>query len=161
MKTTRNFFLASLALLFFGATFTSRAHCEIPCGIYGDSLRVEMIQEHITTIEKSMKQIELLAQEDDEDYNQIVRWIVNKEEHANKIQDIVSQYFLHQRIKVPGEGADEKTLELYHARLSHLHELQVYAMKAKQTTDLQYIEKMRATLVEFGHSYFLEHPHAH
>ncbi len=161
MKTTRNFFLTGLVFFFLGTTFTSQAHCEIPCGIYGDSLRMQMIQEHITTIEKSMKQIDLLSREDDKDYNQIVRWIVNKEEHATKIQDIVSQYFLHQRIKVPGDGADKKAMKLYHTRLSLLHELLVYAMKAKQTTDLQYIRKMRDTLVEFGQSYFLEHPHAH
>lgn len=29
------------------------AHCEIPCGIYDDQMRVNMIGEHITTIEKS------------------------------------------------------------------------------------------------------------
>ncbi|MDY6953871.1 MAG: superoxide dismutase [Ni], partial [Thermodesulfobacteriota bacterium] len=33
------------------------AHCEIPCGIYDDQMRIDMIAEHITTIEKSMKQI--------------------------------------------------------------------------------------------------------
>ena len=33
------------------------AHCEIPCGIYGDKMRIHMLKEHITTIEKSMKQI--------------------------------------------------------------------------------------------------------
>jgi len=26
------------------------AHCEIPCGIYDDSLRIELIKEHIGTI---------------------------------------------------------------------------------------------------------------
>ena len=31
------------------------AHCEIPCGIYDDEMRLKMIAEHITTIEKSMR----------------------------------------------------------------------------------------------------------
>ena len=26
-----------------------RAHCQIPCGIYDDELRVQLIEEHITT----------------------------------------------------------------------------------------------------------------
>ena len=34
-----------------------QAHCQIPCGIYGDEMRFQMLEEHITTIEKSMKLI--------------------------------------------------------------------------------------------------------
>ena len=33
------------------------SHCEIPCGIYDDKTRLTLINEHITTIEKSIKQI--------------------------------------------------------------------------------------------------------
>jgi nickel superoxide dismutase len=33
------------------------AHCEVLCGIYDDSLRMQMIAEHLTTIEKSMRKI--------------------------------------------------------------------------------------------------------
>jgi nickel superoxide dismutase len=33
------------------------AHCEIPCGIYDDEMRIRIIYEHIVTVEKSMKQI--------------------------------------------------------------------------------------------------------
>jgi len=33
------------------------SHCEIPCGIYDDPMRLDMMAEHIGTIEKSMKQI--------------------------------------------------------------------------------------------------------
>jgi len=68
-------------------------HCEIPCGIYGDSLRVAIIKEHISTVEKSMNQINLLSQESPVNYNQLVRWVTNKEEHSTKIQDIVSACF--------------------------------------------------------------------
>ena len=77
---------AILFILFLSSAVYS--HCEIPCGIYNDSLRVVMIKEHISTIEKSMKQINLLSQESTVNYNQIVRWVTNKEEHAKKIQDV-------------------------------------------------------------------------
>jgi len=40
------------------------AHCEIPCGIYDDEMRIKIINEHIVTVEKSMKQIIELEKED-------------------------------------------------------------------------------------------------
>ena len=74
--------LSSLAVLFFMASFAA-AHCEIPCGIYDDEMRFQMIAEHITTIEKSMKEIQAIQKETPVNYNQLIRWIMNKEEHAN------------------------------------------------------------------------------
>ena len=56
MKTTLRP-LALAAALCIAATGIAWAHCEIPCGIYGDQMRVEMLREHATTIEKSMSQI--------------------------------------------------------------------------------------------------------
>ena len=63
-------------------TYESRAHCEIPCGIYADSIRISLIEEHITTIEKSMNQINEISASSSPNYNQLVRWVTNKEEHA-------------------------------------------------------------------------------
>jgi len=136
----------------------SFAHCEIPCGIYEDTLRIELIKEHITTIEKSMNMIIELSKEENPNYNQIVRWVVNKDEHAQKLQDIVSQYFMHQRIK-PVSPENEEMYEKYIERLTLLHELLVYAMNAKQTTDLSYIEKLNKTINAFEKSYFHTHEH--
>ncbi len=136
----------------------SYAHCEIPCGIYGDSLRIEQISEHITTLEKSMNQINELSKAGDKNYNQMVRWVMNKEEHATKIQDIVSQYFLHQRIK-PVDPTDVEAYAKYTNQLALLHHLLVFSMKAKQSTDLEVIEKLRSTLDKFAHSYFHGHSH--
>ena len=82
----------------------AKAHCEIPCGIYGDDIRLSLLQEHITTIEKSMREIAELSKAKKPNHNQLVRWITNKEAHAVKFQEIVSQYFLHQRIKVRSLG---------------------------------------------------------
>ena len=33
------------------------AHCQIPCGVYDDTMRVKMIEEHTLTILKSMNYI--------------------------------------------------------------------------------------------------------
>ncbi len=152
--------IVGLMLLFTTAFATSSfAHCEIPCGIYDDSLRVALIYEHITTIEKSMAMITKLESAEVIDYNQLVRWVMNKEEHAQKIQEIISQYFMHQRIK-PAHDIDKEKYDKYVGLLTLSHQISVYAMKAKQTTDKSYIAKMRETLHQFEHAYFGgEHKH--
>ena len=136
----------------------SYAHCEVPCGIYDDSVRVALIYEHITTIEKAINNINQLSEESDPNYNQLIRWVMNKESHAEKLQDIVSQYFLHQRIKV-ADPAEQDAYTSYVKSLTLLHEMLVYAMKTKQTTDLAFIEKLRETVHAFEHHYFGGHSH--
>lgn len=148
-----------LILLTLGLSLSSKitkAHCEIPCGIYEDTLRVELIKEHITTIEKSMKMIIELSKEDVPNYNQIVRWVMNKDDHANQLQEIVSQYFLHQRIQ-PVDPENTAMYAKYVKHLSLLHELLVYAMKAKQTTNLEYIDKLNTAINKFEDAYFHKH----
>jgi len=147
--------IAIITIAFSKKTF---AHCEIPCGIYEDSLRIELIKEHIVTIEKSMEMIIKLSDEETPNYNQIVRWVNNKEDHAKKIQDIVNQYFLHQRIKIV-EPVNKEAHMKYVSHLSILHELLVYSMKAKQTTDLLYINKLNASILDFEEEYFHTHEH--
>lgn len=137
-------------LMVFFATAKVAAHCEIPCGIYDDKMRINLIAEHITTIEKSMKQITGLADQKPKNHNQISRWVMNKEHHANELQHIVTQYFMTQRIK-----SDTKK---YSEKLILLHKLLVYAMKCKQTTDLSHIVTLRSILKEFQDLYF---GHAH
>ena len=134
------------------------AHCQVPCGIYGDQLRFEQMLEDEQTISKSQLQIhELTAGEiDAQAVNQIGRWVATKEEHATKIQQTIAAYFMAQRIKLPAAG-DAKAKAEYVKNLSLLHELLVYSMKAKQTTDAQYVEKLRTTLNTFHNAY----GHAH
>ena len=129
------------------------AHCQVPCGIYGDQLRFEIMAEHITTIEKSMNQIIELSSKPGKNSNQLVRWVNNKDEHADKISDIVSYYFLAQRIKEPGSDSDVSVTREYLARLKYLHRMTVSAMKCKQNTDLENVTKLREALKEFAVSY--------
>jgi nickel superoxide dismutase len=122
------------------------AHCEIPCGIYDDQLRVHMIAEHLVTIDKSMVQIKELGKKKSINYNQLIRWTNNKEKHANEIQQIVCQYFLTQRIKPETKKYSEK--------LKVLHKMLIHAMKCKQTTDLSHVTKLRSLLKDFEILYF-------
>jgi len=137
-----------------------RSHCQIPCGIYGDQSRFDMIAENITTIEKSMRQITELSQKDKPNFNQIVRWVQNKENHADELSHVVTYYFMAQRVK-PVEKANDKAYEDYVKKLTLLHELLVCSMKAKQTTDLSNVERLRALLAEFRAAYLEEHGHEH
>ena len=139
-----------ISLFTFSPAFS---HCEIPCGIYGDETRFAMLEEDITTVEKSMKLIVELSKAGEKNYNQLVRWIDNKEKHANLIQETVSQYFMTQRIK-PADVTNQAEYKKYMEQLSLLHEMLIYAMKAKQTTDLANVEKLRALVSTFKASYF-------
>ena len=138
------------------------SHCEIPCGIYDDRMRISMIAEDITTLEKSMKLIVTLSTQKEENFNQIVRWIQNKEDHANKIAHGITQYFMTQRLKPAGQEGSEEHRD-YLVKLTLLHEMLIYAMKAKQTTDLANVEKLRTLLDKFEKVYFgdQEKGHAH
>ena len=129
------------------SSVTVMAHCQIPCGIYDDQARIHLMEEHVTTIEKSMKQIVA-----GQDQNQTVRWVLNKDKHADELSEIVTYYFLAQRIK---PGCDD-----YALKVSQLHEMLVYSMKAKQTTDLANVEKLKELIHHFEHSYMgEEHKH--
>jgi len=149
--------MALLALIVF-APASSWSHCEIPCGIYGDDMRYDLLEEDITTIEKSMNQINELSSAADINYNQLVRWIDNKEEHCNKVMDIVWQYFLTQRIKPVSADQGEKYND-YITHLTTFHEMLVYAMKCKQTTDLENVNKLKELVAKSRKLYFKDHEH--
>ncbi|WP_457625334.1 superoxide dismutase [Ni] [Persephonella sp.] len=132
----------------------SSAHCEIPCGIYDDHLRIHLLKEHIGTMEKSIKKIKELSKKDDPySENQLVRWIMNKEKHATEFQQIVWQYFLTQRTK-PAIPEEKEKYNRYIRQIELLHKLSFYAMKVKQNTDTKYTQKLRDLLSEFEKLYF-------
>ena len=129
------------------------AHCQIPCGIYDDEMRFDMMTEHIATIEKSMNQIIALSGEENKNMNQIVRWVTNRDHHADELTHIVTYYFMAQRLK-PVEKKDSDEYNAYVDKLTLLQRMVFYSMKAKQTTDLDYVRTLRDLLAEFKKSYF-------
>jgi nickel superoxide dismutase len=148
--------LTTIAAVAWGTLLAAQnllAHCQIPCGIYDDPARFTELKEHITTIEKSMNQIlELGKETKNPNYNQLVRWVQNKDNHADEFSEIVTYYFLAQRIK-PAPADDAKAYPKYVEQLTLLHQMVVAAMKAKQTTDLQHVETLRALVKKFEASY--------
>ena len=156
-KTT----LTLVALTAVLAAATAGAHCQIPCGIYGDTMRIDMMLEDVTTIEKSITSIEALAgKTSPADLNQLVRWIENKDVHADKIADVMTAYFLQQRIKAPAAG-DEAAMKRYTRQLTLAHAILVTAMKTKQTVDADVAASLRGLIDDFKKAYFTEEQLAH
>ena len=137
------------------------AHCQVPCGIYDDAVRIIQIREHVTTIEKSMKQINQLTSEESnaQNMNQLVRWINTKEEHATFIQSIIADYFLAQRMK-PKQN-NEAGRQQYVDQTLLLQQIIVAAMKSKQTVDKSKPELVSTLLNQFVELYFNVHGKEH
>ena len=75
------------------------AHCEVPCGIYGDPRRFEEMLEDQSTIAKANAELATLVGQMQEGptvlaVNQTCRWVDTKEQHATRIQHTIAQYFM-------------------------------------------------------------------
>ena len=132
-----------LLALFSGISFLfvqqSSGHCQIPCGIYDDNARIAAMLEDAATVEKSVKLInELSTKTDPHSQNQLVRWVVNKENHAQKIIATISDYFLTQRVKASQDD--------YVERLTKHHAVIVTAMKAKQKSDIATVTALKESI---------------
>lgn len=132
-------------------------HCQVPCGIYDDAVRIVQMKEDVETIRKSMIKINELSKNNEsaQDMNQMVRWVNTKEDHAQKIQSIISDYFLTQRIKFKKENEDGR--ELYVQQTIILQQLLVAVMKCKQTVIVNNCDIVLALIDGFTHLYFDEH----
>ena len=137
------------------------AHCQVPCGIYDDALRIVQLREDFHTIQKAMDQIKLQeGKTSAQDLNQCNRWVHTKEEHAARIQETVSTYFLIQRIKAK-IATQEEAYEDYVQKTTNLHQLMVAAMKCKQTLDQKHVQAGLKLLDKFVKIYFDEHGREH
>lgn len=122
------------------------SHCQVPCGVYGDSARFTQMLEDQTTIAKAIGQIsDLVGKKDAKSANQLNRWVSAKEDHASKIQKIIAEYFLTQRIK--------SSSEKYDALLKGAHSVMVAAMKCKQGADTQTADTLKSAIKSFQQVY--------
>jgi len=146
---------AAFVITFMSATLIPHiadAHCQLPCGIYSDNVRVVMMLEDVTTLEKSVAMLnELATKEDVQSKSQFARWVTNKEEHAQKIIDTISNYYLTQRVKSSQED--------YVERLKAHHAVIVNAMKVKQNTDSKQVETLKESVQALLKYYPAEHTH--
>ena len=127
------------------------AHCQVPCGIYDDALRIVHIKEDFKTIREAMNQINQLSTKTDPlSSNQLNRWVMTKEQHATNIQKTVSEYFLTQRVKT---AKSQKYID----QTTTLHQILVAAMKCKQTVDESNVDLGVQLIDTFVGYYFDSH----
>ena len=154
MKQMRNVhwgMALTLTVFILGLPKFSYAHCQIPCGIYNDYARVQSMLEDAATIETSIKLIiELSGKSDAQSQNQLVRWVMNKEKHAQNIISTISDYFLTQRVK-----PNQKD---YAERLIKHHAVIISAMEAKQNTDMKYAKALKDSIAALS-PYYPEQKH--
>lgn len=107
--------------------------------------------EDTATIEKSVRLItQLTGKSDAASSNQLIRWVMNKEKHAQNIIDIISDYFLTQRVKSSQNN--------YSERLADHHAVIVAAMKTKQNAEKKYVDQLREA-IEALIAYYPAHRH--
>ena len=144
------------------ATPTATAfHCQVPCGIFADKMRIDMLMEDCATIEKAMTMIETIEGAEGLNRNQMVRWIMTKEEHAAGIQETVASYWLAQRINAPADRTDAAAMTKYYTQLELMHGITVSAMKSKQTIDSSHLARIRDLAKQFSATYFSEEDQKH
>lgn len=127
----------------------AEAHCQVPCGIYDDPARIHAMMEDVTTITKAVVQInELSSKTDALSSNQATRWVMTKEEHASRIIETISEYFLTQKVAEVAAGAEgyQKYLE----SLAVHHRVMRAALKAKQTVDPQVATNLQKAIEELA-----------
>ena len=146
--------LLSIVALSAVAASQLSAHCQVPCGIYADDVVFGELTTDVATIEKAMKLINELQAQPDQNMNQLTRWVTNKEAHAQNIQDVMSAYFLAQRIKLEWKESESKR---YRTLVDLAHRITVLAMKCKQTTDMENAEALKTALHDFQHAYGHDH----
>lgn len=154
MKKSRNM-IVLVAFAVSAATLvlpqSSLSHCQIPCGIYDDHARVQSMLEDANTIERSVELIsELSGKSDAQSQNQLIRWVMNKEKHAQKIISTISDYFLTQRVK---QGQKD-----YTERLLKHHAVIISAMKTKQNSDIKFVKALKKSIEALSPCY-PEHKH--
>ena len=141
----------ALAVLLVTYSPLAYSHCQIPCGIYDDHARVKTMLEDAETARNAIDLIaELSKKSDAQSNNQIVRWVINKESHAQNIISTIGDYFLTQRVKPKQKD--------YVERLKKHHAVIVAAMKVKQNADMSYVDALEAS-IEALLPYYPEHKH--
>ncbi len=95
------------------------AHCQMPCGIYHDEMVFNQIDQYIETMYKGMTELKTSKFATPMERNNFTRWVLLKETASDEMANLITQYFLQQKIK-PGEPDTAKRLVSAHKMLFEL-----------------------------------------
>lgn len=127
------------ALAFYGADLS--AHCQMPCGIYHDGMVYDQIDQFVETVYKGITVLNDSKFSTVKERNEFVRWVGEKEKGCCDAADLITVYFLQQKIK-PGEDDTVK-------RLVSAHKLLFLLVAIKQNVDLQYVKEFNEEWEKF------------
>ena len=127
----KNTLLAGIAL-FICHTGSLTAHCQMPCGIYHDEMVFNQVDQYIETMYKGITELKNSKFSNSVERNNFIRWVTLKESASDEMANLITQYFLQQKIK-PGEPDTAKRLVSAHKMLFELTAI-------KQNVDLKMIE---------------------
>lgn len=124
------------------------AHCQLPCGIYHDDMVFSHIDQYVETMYKGISVLNEIKVHGVHDWNEVIRWVMLKEKESDEIAELITTYFLQQKIK-PGEVDTPK-------RLASAHQLLFYLVGIKQNTDVKVVKKFLEEWNRFKNMFHVE-----
>ena len=91
----------------------------------------------------------LAAETTAQSMNQMIRWVMTKEEHCSKIIKLISEYCLCQRVKKDVFKSDQDYVDALKAH----HAVMQAAMKAKQSVDSAAVDALDHAIGDFAKMY--------
>ena len=128
----RNLLISTIALTLCCYANKGYTHCQMPCGIYHDNMVFDQIDQYVETMYKGISVLKTNKFDTVRERNEFVRWVIQKEKASDEVSEIISTYFLQQKIK-PDE---EDTVK----RVVSAHKLLFLAVQIKQNVDIKILE---------------------
>lgn len=136
-----------LLMLCFNVTDLN-AHCQMPCGIYHDDIVYDQVDQYVETMYKGMTMLNDSKFDTVHSKNEFIRWVINKEKSSDEVAQLLTSYFLQQKIKPDEEDTDK--------RLKMTHRLLVMLVLIKQNTDRKFVEDFSAEWDKFKLMFHIE-----
>lgn len=118
-------------------------HCQMPCGIYHDEMVYDQIDQYAETMYKAISEINASKFETPKERNQFVRWVYQKETQSNEIANLITTYFIQQKIKPDEEDTTTKTLLA--------QKLLFLLVQIKQNTEVKLVHEFMEEWEKFKH----------
>lgn len=129
-------------------TSALEAHCQMPCGIYHDDMVFDQVDQYVETMYKGISILNENKSGTVKDKNEFVRWVILKEKASDETAQLLTTYFLQQKIK-PGEADTAQ-------RLASVHKLMFNLVLIKQNVDLKFVESFADEWEKFKLMFHIE-----
>ncbi len=118
----------------------------MPCGVYHDQMIYDKIDEYYETMYKCISAMNNNEFKSVTDKNQFVRWVMTKDKMSDEVAEILTYYFLQQKLAPSPDNAE---------MVSSIHKLLFLLPAIKQNADLKMIKQFGD---EWEHFKSLFHP---